>query len=111
MTAIQVSLPFLDYKQRVIGAAVLALMSWALGIESIDFLSWVGILGAAVANVMIVRPPFVFGSGGESVKWDSRRIIGILSSILCMLSLASGYLIVGCVPPSEHFVSSWLFFS
>ena len=84
------------------GAAVLALMSWTLGIESIDCLSWFGILGAAVANVMIVRPPFIFGSEGETVEWDTKRIIGILSSLLCMISLASGFLIVGCVPPSKR---------
>ena len=101
MTLIQVSqLLFSDLEERVPDAVVLALMSWALGVESIDCLSWVGILGAVAANVLIVRPAFLFGDV-ESVEWDVDRFMGLLCSVTCVLSLCSGFLIIGYVPFSK----------
>ena len=76
---------------------VLALLTWALGIESIDFLSWVGIMGAVVANVLIVRPAFLFGDI-DSVEWDTNRVLGLFTCATCILSLCSGFLVIGYVP-------------
>ena len=72
----------------------MALVSWMLGIETIDALSWIGILGALVSNVLIVRPPFLFGED-ESTEWDTKRITGLLCSFACVICRSSGLLLVG----------------
>ena len=72
----------------------MALASWMLGIESINALTWVGILGAIASNVLIVHPPFLFG-GDESTVWDAKRITGILCSFICVIFRSSGFLLVG----------------
>ena len=71
----------------------MAFVSWILGIESIDALSWIGILGAVASNVMIMRPPFLFGED-ESTEWDTKRITGLLCSCACVICRSSGFLLV-----------------
>lgn len=61
-----------------------ALLSFALGLESLSWKSWVGVIGCILGNALILRPPFIFG-GDEDVEWDVKRIVGVFVALLSTL--------------------------
>jgi len=73
--------------------AVLAVMVWLMRIESVDFLSWVGILGTLFSQVLIAQPPLLFG--GSSQAWDVSRYLGIALSFISVVTKSLGFTLIG----------------
>jgi len=71
---------------------VLSVMVWMLGMESVDYLSWIGIFGTLFSQVLIAQPPFLFG--GETQAWDLSRYLGILSAVVSVTCKSTGFVIV-----------------
>lgn len=71
---------------------VLSVMVWMLGMESVDFLSWIGIFGTLFSQLLIAQPPFLFG--GQTQSWNLSRYLGLLSAVVSVTCKATGFVIV-----------------
>ena len=76
---------------------MLAVLLWLFKIEKVDVVSWIGILGAVVAQALIAQPPFLFG---DDDSWDQDRYVGVSCCILGCFVRSVGCIAVRC--PSLH---------
>ena len=59
------------------------MLSGCLGMESLGFISWMGIAGCILGNILVAQPLVLFGGGsGDDAKWDSDRQIGVLAAVV-----------------------------
>lgn len=60
--------------------------------EPVDLVTALGVVGTFAGQVLIARPPFLFG--GDQEEWDAERISGIIFALMSSIFRAFSFLLV-----------------
>ena len=71
-----------------------ALLSSLFGMERLSIFARCGVLGCLMGNLLIARPPFLFGGHEE---WGNQRIVGILFGISGTLLMSFMFIVLKSV--------------
>jgi drug/metabolite transporter (DMT)-like permease len=80
-------------------SSITAVLSYLLGLESMNALSWLGVLGTIVGNCLVAQPPVVFKNQED---WDTDRVIGVLIAFSSALCVSVSYIAVNKIGKEVH---------